>query len=81
MSWRQRLRRRPRWSRIETLDLSLGNLSDKGAEAFLASPLVAKLKKLNLRHHYISGAVIERLQKLGPEVDLSDRQKADGDDR
>jgi hypothetical protein len=67
-------------SRIETLDLSLGNLSDKGAESLLASPLVAKLKKLDLHHHYLSEPVMERLTKLGPEVDLSDREEPDGNE-
>jgi hypothetical protein len=69
----------PLLARIETLDLSLGNLSDKGAEALLASPHVAKLKKLDLHHHYIGDPAMERLKALGPEVELSDREKADED--
>ena len=59
-------------SRLETLDLSLGTMGDEGAEALLASPAIKKLKRLDLHHHYCTEEVIERLQKLGPEVDLSD---------
>jgi hypothetical protein len=69
----------PVLSRIETLDLSLGNLSDEGAGALLASPLVARLKKLDLHHHYLSDAMMKRLKTLPLEVDLSGQRK-DGDD-
>jgi hypothetical protein len=63
----------PVLNRIETLDLSLGNLSDEGGEALLASKLVAGLKKLDLHHHYLSNAMMERLKALPVEVDLSDQ--------
>jgi hypothetical protein len=64
----------PLVGRIETLDLSLGTLGDAGAEALLASPAVKKLKRLDLHYHYLSPAVMERLAKLGPEVDVSELQ-------
>ncbi|QEL17964.1 STM4015 family protein [Limnoglobus roseus] len=71
----------PLLARLEVLDLSLGNVDDVGAEALLASPGVAKLRHLDLHHNYISDAMAERLQQLGVQVDLSDREEADEDDR
>lgn len=57
-------------SRIETLDLSLGVLTDEGAHALLklASPT---LKKLNLRYNYISSDLIKQLKALPLTVDAS----------
>ena len=60
--------------RIKVLDLSLGTLTDAGAEALLASPAIAKLQKLDLHHHYCSEAVMERLNGLPVQVDLSDKE-------
>jgi len=71
----------PLMARIETLDLSLGTLGDEGAEALLTSPAVKKLKRLDLRHHYMSDAVIKRFATLGPNVDLSEAQGEDDEDR
>lgn len=65
--------------RIQVLDLSLGTLTDAGAQALLESPAVAKLQKLDLHHHYCSDAMMERLAKLGPEADLDDQEEADDD--
>ena len=73
------LAKAPLLSRIKVLDLSLGNLSDAGAQALLGSPAVAGLEKLDIHHHYVSPALVARLEKLGPEVDASDHQKADKD--
>jgi hypothetical protein len=63
--------------RIEVLDLSLGNLGDVGATALLASPFISQLRKLDLHHHYISEALVNDLEKLSIEVDVSDLQAAD----
>ncbi|EEF59514.1 STM4015 family protein [Pedosphaera parvula] len=62
--------------RIETLDLSMGNLSNEGADALLASPTLKRLKKLDLHHHFISPDRVAKLQQLGPQVDISDIQEA-----
>ncbi len=62
---------------LHTLDLSLGTLGDAGAEALLASPVVAGLKKLDLHHHYCSEEMTAKLQTLGLEVDVSEREKED----
>ncbi|MEH3148602.1 MAG: STM4015 family protein [Methylobacterium frigidaeris] len=63
--------------RVATLDLSLGNLTDAGAEALLASPGVAKLSRLDLHHHFLTDATMGRLERLGPAVDLSQQQQAE----
>jgi len=57
-------------SRIETLDLSLGVLTDEGANALLklSSPT---LKKLNLHYNYFSPEVIKQLKALPLTVDAS----------
>ncbi len=70
----------PILNQIETLDLSLGILTDKGAEALLQSAQIKNLKKLDIHHHYVSEALVEKLQGLGVEVDASDKQTNDEDD-
>ncbi|MBT2291011.1 STM4015 family protein [Paenibacillus albidus] len=70
----------PILDQLDTLDLSLGTLSDKGAEALLASERVLKLKALNLSHHYMSAEMVARLQSSGLPVDVSDKQETDDDE-
>ena len=67
--------RAPVLKKIRVLDLSLGNLGDAGAEALLAGPDVAKLEKLDIRHHFVSPALVARLKALGIEVDASEHMK------
>lgn len=69
----------PLVSRLEVLDLSLGTLGDEGANALAESPAVRRLKKLDLHHHYMSTPVMQRLERLGPVVDVSEQQEADKD--
>lgn len=69
----------PLVSRLETLDLSLGTLGDEGANALAESPAIRGLKKLDLSHHYMSDAVMRRMERLGPVVDVSEQQEADKD--
>jgi hypothetical protein len=73
----------PVLKQLKTLDLSLGNLGDAGAEALLASPAIRNLQKLDLSHHYLSEPVMDRLNALGIDVDLSDAEDSgeDADDR
>ncbi|HND20468.1 MAG TPA: molybdenum metabolism regulator, partial [Acidobacteriota bacterium] len=55
---------------------------DEGAEALLKSPATAKLRFLDLHHHYCSDEMMEKLKALGIKVDLSDAQgECDQDDR
>jgi len=60
---------------LESLDLSLGTLSDEGAEALAASKWLPQLKKLDLHHHFISDATIKKLKKVVPVVVDSERQE------
>lgn len=70
--------------RLEVLDLSLGILDDRGAEALLAGRPLTHLTKLDLHHHYISEPLRERLRAAlaphGVDVDLGDVQSPDVDD-
>lgn len=67
-------------NQIEILDLSLGNLRDKGARYLLASESIKKLKKLDVHHHYCSNEVMEKLKQLGIDVDVSEQEEADDED-
>lgn len=71
----------PILSRLEVLDLSSGTLGDVGARALLDSPSISKLKKLDLHYHYISDGVQAQLRAIAAEVDLSNPQSGDEDDR
>jgi hypothetical protein len=59
-------------ARLARLDLSMGTLTDEGAEALLDNPEVAELDSLDVHHHYLSDEWIERLQSLEVDVDTSD---------
>lgn len=67
----------PLVERVEVLDLSLGILTDAGGEALLRCPAVARLKGLNLQHHYLSNAVMQRLAALPLPVNVDDQTKPD----
>ncbi|MHA7964135.1 STM4015 family protein [Paenibacillus sp. CAU 1782] len=62
---------------LETLDLSLGTLSDKGGEALLSSSGIKGLKKLDLNYHYMTDDMVNRFQASGLPVDVSDQQDID----
>lgn len=62
---------------LEVLDLSLGNLTDAGAEPLFSNPAFRKLRTLDLHHHYLSPEMEKRLKAAFPNVDVSDRQEAD----
>ncbi|WP_150251725.1 STM4015 family protein [Nocardiopsis deserti] len=69
----------PVTSRLHTLDLSLGTLTDKGARALVeAAPAFGHLKRLDLHRHYLSEEMSEHVQAAfaatGVDVDLSDRE-------
>jgi hypothetical protein len=72
-------------AQLESLDLSMGILSDAGATALLAGQPLTHLKVLDLHHHYISPPVMQRLRAelgaAGVEVDLDDAGDEDDDDR
>ncbi len=63
--------------RIQVLDLSMGTLSDKGANAILTNPKILQLEKLILSHHFMSDAVMKKVGALKIDVDVSDQEAAD----
>ncbi len=63
--------------KIKVLDLSMGTLSDKGAEALFNNPKVKELDKLDIHYHYVSDDWVDKLKSLGIPVDASDQQEAD----
>jgi predicted DNA-binding WGR domain protein len=69
----------PLMQRIETLDLSLGTLSDEGGEALLHLK-DSKLKKLNLHYHFMSADMVKRLRALAIVVDATTPSDMDTDE-
>ncbi|MES2935671.1 MAG: STM4015 family protein [Pseudomonadota bacterium] len=65
---------------LETLDLSLGTLTDQGGQALLASSQILKLKKLDLHYHFLSNDMMKKFKQLAIQVDVSDQQAVDEDD-
>lgn len=69
---------------LDTLDLSMGILSDDGGQALLNSERVWKVNKLDLHYHWMSEEMTEKLQakadEHGVELDSSDRNEGDEDD-
>lgn len=65
-------------ARLETLDLSMGTLGDDGAEALLNGQPLTHLKKLDLHHHFMSEAMVQRLSDVlvpaGVELDVSESE-------
>lgn len=70
----------PVLERIETLDLSLGVLTDVGGKALLNLMGNSSLKKLNLHYNYFSAGVIKDLKKLPFPVDTSKPSNMEEDD-
>ena len=64
---------------VETLDLSLGTLSDAGGEALL-SLKQPNLKRLLLHHNYLSDAVSKKLKALPFTVDVSNPSNMEDDE-
>jgi hypothetical protein len=68
----------PILDRIETLDLSLGNMTDVGARALLKLSGNTSLKKLDISHHYLTEEMVAELSsKLPMEIDSQGAQGAD----
>lgn len=58
-------------ARLESLDVSLGVLTDAGAEALLGGQPLTHLKRLDLHHNYLSEEIRDRLRDtLSPKVEL-----------
>ena len=66
---------------IRVLDLSLGTLGDEGAEHLLNCPKITQLKKLDIHYHYCSDAIVNKLKQLGIEIDATEGQGDEEEDR
>jgi hypothetical protein len=66
-------------AQLESLDLSLGNLSDEGAAALLAGQPLTHLTSLDLHHHYLSEEMMQRIWAAlpGVAVNLDEQEQAD----
>ncbi|MFJ7412585.1 STM4015 family protein [Streptomyces sp. NPDC098077] len=49
-------------AQLETLALSMGTLSDRGGEALLTGQPLSHLSTLDLRHHYLTEPVLDRVR-------------------
>ncbi len=70
----------PLLRQINTLDLSLGTLTDEGGKALLESAEVKSLERLDLHHHYLSDEMMDAFKQSGLNVNVDDRQEEDEDD-
>lgn len=75
----------PVLNHLQTLDLSLGVLSNTGAQALLDSAdKLAHLKFLNLHYNYLTNSMVEKLEALakskGFAIDVSSDADIDEDD-
>ncbi|MFJ8741403.1 hypothetical protein ACIRL2_18685 [Embleya sp. NPDC127516] len=61
-------------ARLKELDLSMGTLSNAGAEVLMAGQPLTHLDRLDARHHFLDEATQSRLRSAlaGVDVDLSD---------
>ncbi|MFC4011640.1 STM4015 family protein [Nonomuraea purpurea] len=66
-------------ARLESLSLSMGVLTDTGAESLLSGQPLTHLRRLDLHHHFLSDAMMRRLTEAlpGVEVDLSEQEEPD----
>ena len=69
----------PILGQLEVLDLSMGTLGDRGAQALLENSKIKGLKTLDLEHHYMSAAVQQRIEALAPVKVLADDSALDPD--
>jgi len=67
----------PILDRIKMLDLSMGTLTDRGAQALIGSGRIGQLEKLDISHHYVSKAVVEELRHSTPRLVAADPQQPD----
>ena len=75
------LHNHPILNRIETLDISMGTLGEKGAKALLANDALLQLKHINCRHHFIPDALVKELTEKykAQEINLDDQEGIEDD--
>ncbi|WP_328794157.1 STM4015 family protein [Herbidospora solisilvae] len=57
-------------AQLDELDLSMGTLTDAGAEALLGGQPLSHLKVLDLHHNFLSDTMTDRVAKALPGVDV-----------
>lgn len=62
-------------SRVDVLDLSLGNVGDRGATALAQSGQLGHLTRLDVTHHFISDDTVNALAEKTPNLVAEDRQE------
>jgi hypothetical protein len=67
-------------ARLESLDLSLGTLSDEGGQALLNNAALKRLKRLDLHRHYLSEKMMAALKKEFPGVNVDEPEGDDTDE-
>jgi hypothetical protein len=69
-------------ARLESLDLSLGAMTDAGAAALLAGQPLTHLARLDLHHHYLSEEMMQRVWAAlpGVAVNMDEQEEAEEDD-
>lgn len=65
---------------INTLDLAMGTLSDKGAEALLNSSEINELDILNVHDNYLSDEMIQRLSQLDCQLINHNQKQEEADE-
>ncbi len=63
----------PILDQINVLDLSLGDMTDEGAEALIQCRRIKNLQKLDLHHHFCSDEMVRQMKTLPIKVDMSDQ--------
>lgn len=68
-------------ARLTSLSLAMGALTDRGAEALLSGQPLTHLRRLDLHHHFLTDATMERVRAAlpGVEVDLEQQEQPEGD--
>ncbi|MER5319408.1 STM4015 family protein [Streptosporangium roseum] len=68
---------------LESLALSMGTLTDEGAEALLSGQPLTHLRRLDLHHHFLTGTMVKHVEAafagVEVEVDLSEQEEPDDD--
>lgn len=75
------LHNHPILSRIETIDISMGTLTEKGAKALLANDALLQLKHINCRHHFVPDVLIKELtvKFKNQHINLNDQEEIEED--
>lgn len=68
-------------ARLTSLSLALGTLTDRGAESLVSGQPLTHLERLDLHHHFLTDAAVNRVLAAlpGVEINLDGQEQPDGD--